>query len=304
MGISPSLARAFLQEHRHKPIKGNVVLIGRQTMGMTPAEARRMCAEEGVAVRPDLVDSDMIDTFTRAATGKGWISDYGFFSLFTDAKILSIDVTDYEGADVIHDMHHPIPASMEGIADFLWIGSCLDNMCDPITALQNSIKMLKPGGRLVDMEIGVPQANAYLIFSPAMLFDFFAINKFDDCRIYVGMFDPAQMHGGPWHFYSMADFRATVEQLPMKRLPERIVIVTYLVAERGANTTWDQKPVQGQYRPDDTPYREAFSLWAASPRPLLKTHRRHMLPHRINRLLPKSLRSMPEIRGFRYLGEL
>src|SRR4051794_19953188 len=51
MGISLMIARAILQEHRFRPITGEGVLIGRQTMTFTPAEALRIIKEEGVSPR-------------------------------------------------------------------------------------------------------------------------------------------------------------------------------------------------------------------------------------------------------------
>ncbi|PKQ06974.1 MAG: hypothetical protein CVT73_09265 [Alphaproteobacteria bacterium HGW-Alphaproteobacteria-12] len=301
MGISPSISRAILQEHKHKPIEGDILLIGKQSMGFTPDAAREMIRAEGIEPRAGEVDMDIT---TRAAMGKNYISDVGFFSLFTDAKVTTLDVTDYEGADIVHDMPQPIPESMEGVADFLWIGSCLDNMCDPITALQNSIRMLKPGGRLVDLEMAVPEALPYLVYPPEYMFDFFAINNFADLRLYVAVLDAAQLHGGPWHFYSLTDFKATVEGFPYRKFHPRSIILTYVVAEKGPETTWDRKPVQGQYRPNHDAYRAAYDLWQTTLRPNLVPSETKRLPKFVNKLLPKSKRSMPDIRGYTYIGQL
>lgn len=304
MGISPSLARAIVQEHKYKPIIGDVVLIGVQTMGMTVNEARELCREQGIEPLPGLPDDQMIDKATRGGHGKDWISDKGFFSLFTSARVTTVDVTDYEGADIIHDMHTPIPSHLEGIADFLWIGSCLDNMCDPITALQNSIKMLRLNGRLIDMEMAIQKYNAYLVYSPSYFFDFFAINRFADCKIYMAVLPEERVHMGNWSYYQLKSFSASKNMFPYDRLPREYAAITYIVAEKSEYSTWDQKPVQGQYRPDDSPYREAYAVWQASTRPELKPNRNFRLHRRINRLLPAKLRSLPDIKGYKFIGEL
>lgn len=304
MGISPSLARAIIQEHKYKPIDGDIVLIGVQTMGMTVQEAKDLCREQGIEPLAGLPDDQMLDRTTRSAQGKKWISDKGFFSLFTTSRVTTIDVTDYEGADIVHDMHTPIPKELENIADFLWIGSCLDNMCDPITALQNSIRMLRPSGRLIDMEMAIQKYNAYLVYSPSYFFDFFAINKFADCKIHLVAFPEERAHGEKWSYYSLESFEASKRMVQYERIPRNYSVITYIVAEKGKDSSWDKKPVQGQYRPDDAPYKEAFEIWKSSTRPELKTNRTFRFHKRINRMLPSKYKSLPNLSGYKFIGEM
>ena len=81
-------------------------------------------------------------------------------------------------------------------------------------------------------------------------------------------------------------------------------MLTYVVAEKGADTTWDKKPVQAQYRPSDAPYAAAFAAWQKSSRPKLTSAKRFMLPRHVNRLLPRSMRTAPEVKGFDCIGQI
>src|SRR5437016_11741295 len=114
MAIPEMIARAILQEHRYRPIDGAGMLIGRQTMPYSVEQAAQFMREEGVALRPcvDIASPILIDTTTRHGKGQGYISDVGFFSLFSDIAIRTLDVTEYEGAEIVHDMHDPISDSL------------------------------------------------------------------------------------------------------------------------------------------------------------------------------------------------
>ena len=276
LAIPEMIARAILQEHLYRPISGAGMLIGRQTMPYGVNHAVRFLREEGVALRPDIdiTSKDLIDTTTRHGAGHNYISDVGFFSLFSNISIRTLDVTDYEGAEIVHDMHDPIPDHLDSRFDFIWNGSCLDNMADPATAIQNTFRMLKPGGRIFMMEIGTPHHNAYTMYSPAFFFDYFAINDFADCKVYACMFQPEAMHTGPFDFYVWRSFENTLWQFPMDAFAPNTALISFVIGEKGTRSSWRKKPVQGQYRRDHGPYRDAFAAYAASPRPRLRIPRR------------------------------
>jgi SAM-dependent methyltransferase len=189
-------------------------------------------------------------------------------------SLRTLDVTDYEGAEIVHDMHDPIPESLIDQFDFIWNGSCLDNMSDPATAIQNTFRMLKPGGRIFMMEIGTPHHNAYTMYSPAFFFDFFAINGFADCKVYACMFQAEAVHTGPFDFYVWRNFDNTLWQFPIDAFPANTALISFVVGEKGPQSSWHRKPVQGQYRPDHVPYRAAFEAYAQSPRPRLRLPQR------------------------------
>jgi SAM-dependent methyltransferase len=276
MAIPEMIARAILQEHRYRPLTGAGMLIGRQTMPYSVDRAVQFLREEGVPLRGgiDTRARALIDTATRHGAGHDYISDVGFFSLFSTMGIRTLDVTDYEGAEIVHDMHDPIPDTLADQFDFIWNGSCLDNMADPATAIQNTFRMLKPGGRVFMMEIGTPHHNAYTMYSPAFFFDYFAINDFADCKVYACMFQAEAVHTGPFDFYVWRNFENTLWQFPMDAFPPNTALISFVIGEKGAQSSSHCKPVQGQYRPSHEPYRAAFETYAKSPRPRLKLPQR------------------------------
>src|SRR5947208_2389483 len=95
LAIPEMIARAILQEHRYRPLGGAGMLIGRQTMPYSVDRASRFLQDEGVALCAgvDVKSKSLLDTTTRHGTGQNFISDVGFFSLFCDMSLRTLDVT-------------------------------------------------------------------------------------------------------------------------------------------------------------------------------------------------------------------
>src|SRR5947208_11279189 len=106
MGIGLPQAEMLLFEHRYRPIKGEILSISRNTIGLRAEQARALFARTGTRTRPGVELEE--DTTTVHAHGKtGWISDRSFYASFSDAKLTVLDVIDYEKPDIVHDMTVP-----------------------------------------------------------------------------------------------------------------------------------------------------------------------------------------------------
>lgn len=286
MGISAHLALMLLQEHKYKPITGRVLFIGRQTFNMDIDHAAAL-VESTLGSSRD-VTASVLDTRTRASKqeAKGveenLISDKSFFSLFSDAEIVAVDVTDYEEADIIHDMTQPLPDHMIGAYDFVINGSCLDNIFDPAAAQRNFGRCLKSNGRLFQVECGSSFSSAYVMFSPEWFYDFYLYNHWHDAKIYVcrtGEHQAGLQHtSSPWDIYYWNPIRKFFDQ---KKQEESVAYKTKArwiqglemivsIAERGENGTVDQAPIQAAYRPpkDFPDQLQTGYGWMLSDRPL------------------------------------
>jgi SAM-dependent methyltransferase len=184
MGIDGFAARMMLHEHRHRPIKGTILTIGRQSVSITPAEMEEMLVETGTPRRPNATYYKDEST-AGVSRDQFYISQESFFGAFTDAKVLSLDVSAYENADIVCDLQGKIRWRHKGIADFIYNGSCLDNIFDPAAAMRNISRLLKPDGRVYHYEQGNSHPTAYLKYSADWFMDFYALNEFADCKTYI-----------------------------------------------------------------------------------------------------------------------
>lgn len=237
------MARFIIREAKYAPIRGSVLLIGRQTVHLTPSRFSELMREEGLSIDPALPVT--LDNTTRGGAGRGLISDTYLFKALGAATVSAVDLSNYEGADIVHNLDMPIPPQLEGKFDFICNGSVLDNMFNPTMGLTNISRMLAPGGRVVHFEHGSNCTNgAYLQFSPNWFFDYYAVNEYADCKTYIALFHDLD---APWEFYAcLHDAGQEPRQFSSSRMA-----MTVALAERASDSTWDRYPVQDQYRNDD-----------------------------------------------------
>lgn len=230
MSLFPAVMDLLRAEAAFRPIEGDLLLIGRQTVEQST------------------------------------LTDQEFFASICTARFHALDVSDYEGADVIHDLNKPLRAGLYGTADFIFDGSCLDNIFDIGNAMRSLSRLLRPGGRIVLMEHGTAIQGALTTFSPEWFFNFFAANDYADCQSYLGLFpfgmskewivrqwEPFDEHGNPVPATPMCgDF------------------VNLVIAEKGADTIDIRIPIQAQYRvmhqSENARYVDAHHRYQASPR--------------------------------------
>jgi len=184
MGLGFLAATFILGEHRYRPIKGRVLTIGRQTIGVRGWQLDKLLEMYGIPKRPGHVYTPDGNTLGVNRT-EDTISQESFFGAFTDAEVRSLDVSNYEGADIVCDLQGEVPPALFGTADFIYNGSCLDNIFDAAAAMRNMTRLLKVGGRVYHYEQGNTHPTAYLKYSADWFMDFYAVNKFADCKTYV-----------------------------------------------------------------------------------------------------------------------
>jgi len=287
MAITRHLAELLLAEHRFQPIIGNVLLLGRQEVYLSPHDALALVRKHGIEPQGKIETGDFGVGLTH-----GYISDRSFFSLFTGAKVVACDVTDHEHADLIFDLSSPLPSDVLQRFDFIYNGSVFDNVFDPAGCIRNAARMLTPNGRLMGYEgmVHYRTSFAYCRFSPEWYFDYFAINEFADVQCYVASF--TDFHKDRWALYEWSPY---AEEHFAGDLTVDAELASIFVAQKAPQSTFDRSPVQNYYRPDQAPYRQASLRTETSPR---RQHYRKAFPPR-RQFWPKRLP-----RGYRSLGFL
>lgn len=242
--ISPSLARMMVQEHLYRPISGNVITLGRQWIGMTHEEAVSVLQGAGLNIPPAVIESTRgsIETHVRYAADRKYITDQALFKMFGVDRVYSLDVTDYENCDIIHDLNYPIPADLRGKYDFILDGGTFDHLVDIKQSFINLVDMLKPGGRTFMYNAASNFTGAaYLSFGPDFFEDYFLINKFNDVKVYIAEgASIGQLYDWEMYYYDSLDGHGQFES-------DKIQMVI-VMAEKAADSTNDRIPIQAQYR--------------------------------------------------------
>jgi hypothetical protein len=270
MGLSASTVEGIVREHKYKPIRGDVLLIGRQTVYLTQQQYIAMLRQHGVDVHEKQLKQMVIDNETMdrrlvaIAPGQELISDRSLFHLLGVEQVRALDHSAYEGAEILHDLNTPLPKELEGIADFIIDGSTLDNLFDPALALRNLTKLLRPGGRLILINMLSTHHEPYTVPSALWYLDYFVVNAFLDCKAYISVYYPHGPNVFCINLDCLADPKLQVSNFVSSDEASCIVF-----AEKGPNSTTDAWATQGHYRsePDWRTYRQRLAPIRSNPRP-------------------------------------
>jgi SAM-dependent methyltransferase len=115
----------------------------------------------------------------------------------------AIDASDYEGANIVHDLNLPVPAPLRERYDLVWDSGTLEHIFNFPVAMLNAMQMVKVGGHLF---IAAPANNqcghGFYQFSPELFFRILSPdNGFELLRSYIDsggfyhVVDPAVVHG-------------------------------------------------------------------------------------------------------------
>jgi SAM-dependent methyltransferase len=278
MGLANYILEGLVREHRYRPIAGSVVQIGRQTVEVTVPDMIRMFMRNGISLNIFRDGVVQIDRYTVQArqTGIRFVSDRSFFGALGATEVHAVDHSDFEGADIIHDMNQPIPASLEGIADLILDGSTLDNVHDPAFALMNYNRMLRPGGRIVSVDAGKPDVQGAYCGMPAEWFlDYYAMNDYADCQVYGQANFPITRWRTPNEPQALmaVDYGWSLEHGRAPALQHEGWAFTIVVAEKGSASTCDRIPTRAGLRneSEQAQWMTAVKRFSLSKRPCFLT---------------------------------
>lgn len=232
-----ALIRMLVAEHKRSPIQGKILVLGKQTMGIDLKKALEIFHEQGCSINPKF-DKELV------AKNLKTFDDTQFLQLFNNIEYYSLDIVSEGSSSIVHDLNFPIPKKLEDQFDFIIDGGTFDHLVDIKSAFSNVIKMLKPGGRIFQWNAASNYANAgYLSFSADFFHDFYMVNKFAECKTF---FAEGYTWGAQnWHIYEFMP--SSGNRYPCFRASPFLTMVLVL-ATKGKNSTYDQMPIQLQYR--------------------------------------------------------
>jgi SAM-dependent methyltransferase len=169
MGVHiPNLA--FLLKFKGRAL-GATLLLGRQGLHISedPAAEEYQRANELLRRYDPVVPIDDI-------------RDKGFterlFAYLGSHSVCSMDLSDYEGAEILHDLNHPVGTELHDKFDCIFDGGTLEHIFDIAQAFRNIAAMLKVGGLFLSSN----GANNFLghgfyQFSPELMWGALSLEK-------------------------------------------------------------------------------------------------------------------------------
>ena len=118
-------------------------------------------------------------------------SEFVFYALGA-SEVASLDFSEYENAQLIHDLNIPVPAELQNSFDIIFDSGSMEHVFNPRIAISNYMRMCKIGGKII---LALPANNqlghGFYQFSPEFFFRILdATSGFHIDRLYLktGMF--------------------------------------------------------------------------------------------------------------------
>lgn len=98
-----------------------------------------------------------------------------FFQFLGAKEAVAVDYSDFEGANLLHDLNVPFPETMRGQFDVVLDGGTLEHIFDFPAALKNCLELLSVGGHFIttDVPANSLMGHGFYQFSPELFFRVF-----------------------------------------------------------------------------------------------------------------------------------
>ncbi len=134
MGINTAFAQLLVQAKIQGVNLQNTLTIGRQSLTVPRKELTEIACKLGLSSVDENFSSSFADDFLKTALGA--------------SSLTSIDYSDYQGADIVHDLNQPIPEEWSNKFDTLIDGGTIEHIFDIKQVLSNYMDLVKPGGNI------------------------------------------------------------------------------------------------------------------------------------------------------------
>ncbi len=183
MGINfnAGFSRIIKGKKSYQEFKGmNILMLGKQDVNFNRAKLKFILDGIGYEYRKDIIELNDYDERNEK------IDSYDLFRILGFEDVHALDISDYEGADIICDLATLyLPENLVNKFDYIYDGGVLEHIFNFPQALINTSKMLKIGGTIVhDLPCNWVEHRFYS-FSPTCLIDYYKANHFSIVDIYL-----------------------------------------------------------------------------------------------------------------------
>lgn len=211
MGILPNTACTLLREHMRRPFRGSVLVLGKQDTYMSWESLQYMALKLG-ALLTSLPEEEIELSPKPWSVTSRYITDTTFFKALGFSRVDSMDYSDYEGADLIHDLNHIVPEKYFDSYDAIYDGGTCEHIFHVPNFLTSVCLMLRINGRIIhdNPSAGLIDHGFYNI-SPTLYYDYYNANGFEINKLSVfrqdkdlmitSLFEELEYHAGEYDFH-------------------------------------------------------------------------------------------------------
>lgn len=206
---------------------------------------------------------------------------------FQQANIHAMDVNQFEGAEIIHDLNVPVGESLRARFDVIFDGGTIEHVFSPKDSLFNICRMSKLGGLVINLTPYDYVNHGFLNFTAEIFRDCYGMNGFKEVYLkYVSR--PRTMEHNLQHYL---EFSPEVFQCSLQPYYVTDVFSVFRKMEERPL----QIPQQGYYR----------TVWAGEPVAAASSRQgaRRYLVDKVRDFIDHSFVLSAVIRGYRNIGQ-
>ena len=225
----------LLMEHVRNPFVGPVLTYGKQAMNIGYEGMLQMFGALNLQPHPE---------GTIAPPPPDEYIDFArFVKLLGLGEPQTLDVSNYEGAEIIADLNLPVPPEFAGRYGWVVDGGTIEHVFDLRQGMRNTADLLRPGGRVVHMSPSNNYVNhGFVQLSPAFYHDYYVANGFEDVRGIMVVQPRADTLSLGWNMFEYDP--ATMGGANSLMCTEQTQLALYFSARKTAASTSDRVPVQ------------------------------------------------------------
>ncbi len=183
MGINYNAGLSVMLQGKdgYEEFKGkSILMLGNQITWIRRDVLREIFQRCEFKYDKQILDLDDLDY------GKDRVDSYELFHLMGFTKVLSSDVSSYEGADIIFDLSKDLPEDLVEQFDYIYDGGTLEHIFNVPKALNNIGAMCKIGGTIIhDVPCNNWIDHGFYSFSPTAFIDYYQVNKYKINTIFL-----------------------------------------------------------------------------------------------------------------------
>ena len=187
MGFIRANMIPILKEHNRKSFSGRLLLLGQGDIYFSDNDYRHMAQMTGVSLDASATSNL---SYKLDFAEKGYLDAQSVFKRIGFSEVLALDYSDFEGANIIHDLNSSdIPEEFIQYFDVVIDHGTLEHVFHLPNALHAVFKFLKVGGRAISSSpsFGFFDHGFYM-FQPTLFLDFYTVNKWEIVSTQIAQF--------------------------------------------------------------------------------------------------------------------
>lgn len=159
----------------------NILMLGKQDVNITKGKLEEIFKNVNFLYKKNVLDLEDWESKNE------YVDSYDLFKLMGFSEVLALDMSDYEGADIIFDLASEyVPEELWERFDYIYDGGTLEHVFNFPLAISNVSRLLKTDGVIIHV---LPCNNwidhGFYSFSPTVFIDYYNENKFTIDTIFL-----------------------------------------------------------------------------------------------------------------------